>query len=261
MIIKNPLYSFINIPGDSDFNITEYKRDNKKTRLIKNHFHNIYEIVLYKDINGSVYLNGTEDIISKWTLLYVPPYAVHGFSLKPQVCEYIVLHLSNSFSLEPARYPLLINLTDSSHIMIKNLLLWGNDKSLSYEYRSEIVRMILLWIIEQKTIRSYSFKKRSEYFTPLLKFINDKRIYNISTEEACKMCNMSRSSFISNFKRSFNMNFHHFLTEKRIEEAIHLLKNSEMNCSEISAELGFSDASHFSRVFKKITGYLPKNFI
>jgi AraC-like DNA-binding protein len=50
------------------------------------------------------------------------------------------------------------------------------------------------------------------------------------------------------------------IREVRITEAKKLLKNPEMNISEIAYQLGFSDPLYFSKYFKKEVGVAPGNF-
>ena len=51
--------------------------------------------------------------------------------------------------------------------------------------------------------------------------------------------------------------YHHFI---RCEKAKVLLKDGEMSISEISEAVGFVTPSHFSRVFRQITGAPPSTW-
>jgi AraC-like DNA-binding protein len=46
----------------------------------------------------------------------------------------------------------------------------------------------------------------------------------------------------------------------KIREAIRLLKDSELNISEIAYNLGFSDPLYFSKYFKKEVGVAPLQY-
>ncbi len=50
------------------------------------------------------------------------------------------------------------------------------------------------------------------------------------------------------------------IREIRIREAVHLLKTSEKNISEIAYNLGFSDPLYFSKYFKKEVGVAPQQY-
>lgn len=261
MLESNPLYSHIKIPENRIYNITDYKRVNTSEWKINNHYHNIYEIVLYKEITGTVSLNNELIDIESCKLLYIPPYAVHGFTLPKQRCEYLVLHTSHPFFLDLPSYPQIFNLRGNNMKTLEQLMIWAGDSNYSEDFKNSLVKIILSWILEERSDHIITFNHNSKYFLPLLKYINENKIYTISTIQASSICNMSRSSFLNHFKKYFQVSFHSFLLGRRIDEAKFLLINTNLNCTEISIKLGFSDASHFTRVFKKITNILPKNYV
>jgi AraC family transcriptional regulator of arabinose operon len=49
-------------------------------------------------------------------------------------------------------------------------------------------------------------------------------------------------------------------TKLRISKAIDMMKNTSLNVSEISEQLGFSNPFYFSRVFKKVVGEAPSTY-
>ena len=57
-----------------------------------------------------------------------------------------------------------------------------------------------------------------------------------------------------------NLSFGEYIRKLRIEKAIELLKTSRCKLSEISYLTGFSDQSHFNRVFKSFTGMTPLEY-
>ena len=61
--------------------------------------------------------------------------------------------------------------------------------------------------------------------------------------------------YLSNaFHRHFKMTIGQFARKARVEAAIRLLDDAELTLAEISSTCGFSDQSHFNRIFKSITG-------
>ena len=51
-----------------------------------------------------------------------------------------------------------------------------------------------------------------------------------------------------------------YIKRMRIEEAIRLLTETDMNINEISDSVGFSYPRYFSSVFKELTGYSPTQY-
>ena len=52
-----------------------------------------------------------------------------------------------------------------------------------------------------------------------------------------------------------------YLVKTRIDESKFLLVNSSLKIKEIASEVGYEDSLYFSKVFKKITGVSPKEYI
>lgn len=63
------------------------------------------------------------------------------------------------------------------------------------------------------------------------------------------------------FKKATGQSIYSFLQRKRIYEAQKLLLNTKLRIHDISERVGFNDASHFSAVFKSLTGYAPKDYV
>ena len=56
-------------------------------------------------------------------------------------------------------------------------------------------------------------------------------------------------------------NFRQFITRLRIEEAKRLLAEEQMNVMDVSATVGFSTHSHFSRSFKQFADMSPQEWV
>ena len=72
---------------------------------------------------------------------------------------------------------------------------------------------------------------------------------------------MTRESFCRWFKKSTGSTFINYLNSTRIEKACQYLLEGERSVGQISYEVGFDTVSHFNRVFKKLKGKTPKEYI
>jgi len=60
------------------------------------------------------------------------------------------------------------------------------------------------------------------------------------------------------FSKYFDdLSFGDYIRKLRIDRAIEMMKNSTYSLSEIAYLTGFSDSSHFNRIFKARTGKTP----
>ncbi|WP_034299431.1 AraC family transcriptional regulator [Herbaspirillum sp. RV1423] len=88
----------------------------------------------------------------------------------------------------------------------------------------------------------------------------DKANGNISIAEIAVECNMSASHFLRAFRATTGHTPHQWLLTQRVLQARELLLRSDLPLAEIAIMCGFSDQSHFSRVFSRLMGTSPGNW-
>jgi len=99
------------------------------------------------------------------------------------------------------------------------------------------------------------------YVRQVIEYIEQHYAESISFDELSKQLHLTRSYLSYLFKRETGINFIHYLTDYRIERAKELLLSGQHMIYEISALVGYSDPAYFSRVFKKMTGKPPLEFV
>jgi YesN/AraC family two-component response regulator len=83
----------------------------------------------------------------------------------------------------------------------------------------------------------------------------------LSLKEISQTLDVHPSYLSREFSKYFdNLSFGDYIRKLRIEKAIHLLENSNYKLAEIAYLTGFSDQSHFTRIFKKHTGKSPSEY-
>lgn len=70
-------------------------------------------------------------------------------------------------------------------------------------------------------------------------------------------CRLSVSHFARSFKQCTGKPPHRWLLENRVERAKELLLDPEVSLAEVALDCGFSDQSHFTRVFSRTVGTSP----
>lgn len=73
--------------------------------------------------------------------------------------------------------------------------------------------------------------------------------------------NISQRQLYRKMKAVSGCTVHEFITKVRMEEAVALLKNSNLSISEIAYKVGFSEPSNFSRTFSKHFGCSPSQYL
>ena len=84
---------------------------------------------------------------------------------------------------------------------------------------------------------------------------------SLTLKDLSKNIDIHPSYLSREFSKYFdNLSFGEYIRKLRIEKAIELLTNSEYSLTEIAYLTGFSDQSHFTRIFKTHTGKNPSSY-
>ncbi len=73
----------------------------------------------------------------------------------------------------------------------------------------------------------------------------------------CKEIGISRASLYNKLKEITGMGANEYINKYRLEEAIKLIKTTQLSFAEIADRTGFSTARYFSTLFKQYTGKTP----
>jgi AraC family transcriptional regulator len=85
-------------------------------------------------------------------------------------------------------------------------------------------------------------------------YVDENLAEPIALADLAALARLSPYHFSRAFKQSFGVSPHRYHTDRRIDRAKTLLAKPTRSITEIAIELGFSDASSFSAVFRKFTG-------
>ena len=80
----------------------------------------------------------------------------------------------------------------------------------------------------------------------------------LSLKKISDVFNISESYFSYLFKAETKQNFSEYLELIRMNQALVLLKTTDLNVSDMYMELGYNNANSFRRAFKKVHGVSPK---
>ena len=83
---------------------------------------------------------------------------------------------------------------------------------------------------------------------------------DIGLAELAEQVNLSPHYFSMLFKQALGVPPHQYVLQERILEAQRQLATGRTPISELAVSLGFSDQSHFSQAFRRITGTTPKRY-
>ncbi|CAD0008387.1 Exoenzyme S synthesis regulatory protein ExsA [Flavobacterium chungangense] len=83
----------------------------------------------------------------------------------------------------------------------------------------------------------------------------------LSVEDYAFLAGRSISSFNRDFQRKFEIPPKKWIIQKRLEKAVELLTDTNLNIAQISLEVGYENVSYFINLFGKQFGVSPKQFL
>jgi AraC-like DNA-binding protein len=149
-----------------------------------------------------------------------------------------------------------------------------NGKLIVFLFMAELIILMLLFILYY--IKTYSGKKAAPItiaYQPVaienenrqlknfLDYINTNfQDNNLTLEQVSERTGINQRRIAYSIQQAFGCNFKTYVNQIRINESKRLLKESGLNMGEIAFKVGFSNQSHFNRVFKSLMGINPSEF-
>ena len=83
---------------------------------------------------------------------------------------------------------------------------------------------------------------------------------SLDGDTVAEACGVSRKTLCTRFKQETGETFAHYVRRVRIERARRLLDTTDFEVSRIAYQTGFSSQSHLQTMFKRETGYTPREW-
>lgn len=90
--------------------------------------------------------------------------------------------------------------------------------------------------------------------------IQEQYYKRLSLEELSKEAGVHPVHLSRQFPKYFSVSLHYYVTQVKIQKATLMLGDRSYRLGTIASRCGFTDASHFNRCFRKITGLSPSQY-
>jgi hypothetical protein len=179
----------------------------------------------------------------------------HDFAAQSAGLEAIFAGLAHNIKDDHA-------LLDLGMTIYDGLLTWAKELYHLKHTQAGPAEQMLLEIFN-RYIRNKDNQKIPNWVTDLKALIQDQIDTNLSLtlKDLSKDLDVNPSYISREFSRYFdNLSYGDYIRKLRIERAIELLQTSACSLTEIAYLTGFSDQSHFTRIFKQQMGETPSTF-
>lgn len=150
-------------------------------------------------------------------------------------------------------------------LLLKNIAYTDKNDALSHFYMQIKVQELLYLLFSKLSAReNINCKNINSADAEKLLMIRNEILSDLSTppvlNELAQIAGMSETKLKQLFKQTFGNTIYNYFQRTRMEEAAFLLKQAGYSVSEAGYELGFSNLSHFSRLFQRHYGMTPKKY-
>lgn len=133
------------------------------------------------------------------------------------------------------------------------------EVNLGFEELSAYIRRILEAAMELRDRESDNQSRR--ILKKALEYIEDNyQQESLSLNSAANEVGVSANYFSAIFSQAMQLTFVEYVTQKRMEKAKKLLRQTEKHSGDIALEVGYKDPHYFSFVFKKTQGCTPREY-
>jgi AraC-like DNA-binding protein len=133
-----------------------------------------------------------------------------------------------------------------------------------YYYKIKAEELIYLLLVELLKRQDTSMQKLNAADIRKILEVKSSILSNVETPpviaDLVKLSGMSESKLKRLFKQIFGNSIFNYYQAFRMKEAAYLIKEEKMSVSEVGYRLGFSNLSHFTRLFETHIGIKPKKY-
>ena len=232
------------------------------------HWHSAVEVLYVESGSLSVNLEGEKKVVSSGEIVVVNAEVLHGFEKLSDDLSYYFLMVSDEFLKSKKLYGEMVFITP---IIKSNELEKVYLKMIKEcEQKSDCYKVLISSLIIQFFVilnRSYkmtlerqivSEDKKINLIRRATSYISEHYREKLSVDDIANYLHFSKSYLSHSFKEITGYSIVDYINLIRCHNA-KLLLFEGYTVSEVSNELGFSDISYFSRIFKKVTGQIPSS--
>lgn len=194
--------------------------------------------ILYCAITHPVYLNASEYINEKYLSPILSPSSFDFVILKKGDWTEAILDLFVNLFEKPLSTPLELKIIETSYHILG--ILYQNLKPQN---------------IHNKTISPYE-----DTFKTMVTYISKHYSEKIALGDIANAANIGKTLCAKIFKKYSSKTPGEYVIHYRITKSMELLANNNLSITDIAFTVGFTSASHYTEIFKKLIGCTPNQF-
>ena len=124
-----------------------------------------------------------------------------------------------------------------------------------------LIFQLMIRHIPEERIRENQTEPALGYIHRVIDYINQKYSEPVSVQGIADFCGIDRSYLSKIFRYATGYTVQEYLIQYRIKKAKQFLRETALPVKHVSYSVGYNDPFTFSKVFKKVTGKTPTEYI
>jgi AraC family transcriptional regulator, arabinose operon regulatory protein len=113
----------------------------------------------------------------------------------------------------------------------------------------------------RESVQQSPLTKSDRTVQRIMEYLEQKKGYILDSQDISNSLDMNYSYLSEVFKKKTGSTIHLYNSRIFMDKAVAMMRNSNRNISEISEVLGFKNPFYFSRVFRKVMGCSPSEYM
>ncbi|MFP3721671.1 AraC family transcriptional regulator [Niallia circulans] len=255
---------------DEDLQIEAY-RFHGIMQKFPNHFHEYYVIGFIESGQRKLTCRNKDYVINSGDLIFFNPFDNHAceqmddepldyrcLNITPEVMRKVVEEITGKDYLPSFKGPVAFR---SEHAELLQRLHQMIMAELGDLEKEETFYFLMEQLIEEYSAIEKNIKldKMAKEISKVCEFIERHYVDPISLDDLVAVCNMNKYTLLRSFARICGITPYRYLQTVRINKAKKLLEQG-MKPTDVAAQTGFVDQSHFSHYFMDFIGLTPGQY-
>ena len=229
------------------------------------HCHEFAELTWIYKGKAEENIEGESFTLERGQILFIAPGTYHTIGVFDQdtIALNILIGKELFFSLLPGYERILsskygVFASDETESIIESLVKEGETKDFATRKIEEALLRLLFARLERNKCILTSSKEKATLYCYLDYIKANYRTVTLSS--FASKFGISEQYASSLLKKKFKEGFTSIVRRQKMDEACKLLSSTSLSCKEISWQIGYSSAEHFSRTFSKYYGVTPEQW-
>lgn len=230
-------------------------------KVVESHSHSCFEIGYVIDGKYDIYLDNDSTSLQPYNLFFYSPNCIHGSSYYGQSNHHghvVWFEAEYNKNIEPRCF-ISRDSSNTMHWLFNQIIVEAKNHDIGSDL---IINNLIATILLYTKRIAYSSRSSSmnELIHDAVAYIDINYAAPLNVTQLAEMVNVSKPYFHKMFRSQIGITPLQYLNNVRIQHAKKLLLSSGMSIEEVSTTVGIEDPLYFSRLFKKETGYAPRDW-